>query len=189
MNLPDAVKARLATVLHELRRTSLPVRWAEADALHITMKFLGEVAEPRRDEITAALFHAARGVAPFDIEIGGFGAFPAHSRPRILWIGVKASPEFHELHERVEREFEPLGFAREERDFSPHLTLGRVKGAGRLDRSDVDRIAPRPEYHATISVAAIDLMRSHIGPDGARHELLVRGSLNALRPQNDYFES
>jgi 2'-5' RNA ligase len=178
VNLPAAEKARLATVLHELRRTSLPIRWAEPDALHITLKFLGEVAEQRRDEIAEATFRAAHGVAPFDVEIGDFGAFPARSRPRILWIGVTEPPEFRELHERIEREFEPLGFAREERDFSPHLTLGRVKGAGRLGRNDVDRIAPRPEFHARISVEAIDLMRSRLAAGGARHELLVRSALN-----------
>jgi 2'-5' RNA ligase len=188
VNLPGAEKAQLGTILRELQRPSLPVRWAEPDALHITLKFLGEVAERRSDEITAALLRAAHGVAAFDVDISDFGAFPARSRPRTLWLGVTAPPEFRELHACLEREFEALGFAREAREFSPHLTLGRVKNAGRLGRDDVDRLALRADYHATFSVAAIDLMRSHLGAAGARHELIVRAALNAQRARNDYFD-
>jgi 2'-5' RNA ligase len=180
VNLPDAEIARLAAVLATFSASDLPFRWVAAESIHITLKFLGEVPDARVTEIGAALRRAAAGVAPFDVAIGGFGAFGARSRPRVLWVGVAAPPALHELQERVEAQIEPLGYPREQRDFSPHLTIGRLKkDAGKVDIAGLDRIMASAVYKARITVESADLMRSHLSPRGARYERIGRAVLEA----------
>ncbi|MGQ0814326.1 MAG: RNA 2',3'-cyclic phosphodiesterase [Gemmatimonadota bacterium] len=178
VNLPDAEKARLGAVLEQLRATTLPFRWVEADSLHITLKFLGNVADERCAQIADALERVARGVASFDVEIGGFGAFPSRARPRVIWIGVNGPPALYELHERVDKELEPLGFAREERPFRPHLTLGPIKNKARINSAELDRTTSSIVYNAVIGVESIDLMRSHLSPRGAKYERIARNGLS-----------
>ena len=82
------------------------------------------------------------------------------------------------MQERVETELSPLGFPREQRAFSPHITLGRTRAnARKIRREEVDRIATEVVYKAKVSVASADLMRSHLSPRGARYEVLYRAEL------------
>ena len=167
----------MGAVLDELRAAALPYRWVESNSLHITLKFLGQVADERCSDIASALARAVSGIASFEIEIGGFGAFPSRTRPHIIWVRVHAPPALFELQERVEQEFVPLGFAREKRAFQPHLTIGRARsGAGAT--VDLDRITSSLVYKAKIGVESVDLMRSHPSPRGARYERIERHGLS-----------
>lgn len=178
VNLPDTDKARLGEILDELRASSAPVRWVNSDSLHITLKFLGDVAEARVPELTVANARVADRFAPFDLEIGGFGVFPSRTRARVFWIGVQAPPVLLEMQDLVERNIAPLGFPTEKRVFSPHLTIGRAKSdAGKIDPAAVDRIAARVVYKASVTVESIDLMRSHLSPRGARYERIHKAAL------------
>ena len=178
INLPAAEKLRLSAILDELRRTNLPFRWADSESLHITMKFLGEVAEQQLTAAVAAVRQAVRDVAPFDIEIGGVGAFPALARPRILWIGVDRSAALLHAQHAVEEEFARIGMEREDRPFHAHLTLGRLKRTSeRPDPVELDRMTSLIVYKAVVRVESIDLMRSHLGSGGARYETLERATL------------
>lgn len=175
VNVPDDEKSRLGAVLDTLRASDLPFRWVNAESLHITLKFLGQTAGDQVDVVTAALRRAARGVASFDIRLGGFGAFPSVARARVLWLGVDAPPALAELQDRVENEIEPLGFPREKRSFSPHLTLGRLKPqAEHVDAAGMDRMTGRIGYKAQFTAVSVDLMRSHLSPRGARYETVER---------------
>jgi RNA 2',3'-cyclic 3'-phosphodiesterase len=178
VNLPDQVKHRLGSILEELRAFDLPIRWVDQDSLHITLKFLGEVKEPTDQVIKQALDVAVAGLNSFDVAIGGFGVFPSATRARVFWLGVQPSSDLTMLQERVETELGPLGFDREKRAFSPHITLGRAKGrTSTIARADVDRIAAKVGYNANVRAAAADLMRSHLSPQGARYELLHSAEL------------
>lgn len=171
LNLPDAEKQRLSVILDTLRASPLPVRWVQPESLHLTLKFLGEVPDSKVDGIGAAIERAAHEIERFDLELAGFGTFPSRTRPRVFWIGVEPHPELLRMQANVEDEIESLGYPREKRSFSPHLTLGRAKNEGaRLDLVEVDRIAAAVVYKTVIRVGAIDLMRSHLSPKGARYE-------------------
>lgn len=179
VNLPSQEKLRLAALLEPLRVAAPDVRWVDAESLHITLKFLGEVADANLAAVRAALRQAALGIAPFDMEVGGFGTFPSATRARVFWIGVQAPAALYELQQHVEQQIAPLGFPTEKRQFQAHLTLGRARGTTMLERAAVDRIAARVVYKVTVRIDSVDLMRSHLSPRGARYELIEAARLEA----------
>jgi len=177
VNLPDRDKAQLAQILDELRNESADVRWVSADSLHLTLKFLGEVADGDVDSVRTALARAAGTIPVFQMTVRGFGTFPAKTRARVFWIGVEGPAELYQLRESVEREIAPLGFPTEKRSFQAHITLGRVRANGRVDSTTVDRMARHVGYNAVTTVRSADLMRSYLSPHGARYELLYAAGL------------
>ncbi|MGQ0560726.1 MAG: RNA 2',3'-cyclic phosphodiesterase [Gemmatimonadota bacterium] len=179
LNLPDAEQARLAGVLATLEQSPLPFRWVESEALHITLKFLGQVEEDRLAAIRRATRAALAGISPFDVDLDGFGAFPSRARARVIWLGVAAPPVLTTLQQNLEQHIEPLGFPREPRPFHPHITLGRARpNAGHVDAAALDRITGSFGYKARIRIDAVDLMRSHTGSRGARYERIERNGLS-----------
>jgi RNA 2',3'-cyclic 3'-phosphodiesterase len=111
-------------------RAESGLRWTQPDGIHLTLKFLGEVSEA---EVQRAITHL-RSIEPFPafhLEVKGFGFFPDARRPRVFWAGVVAPSALEELATCVDQALSPLGFATENRDFSPHLTLARFKAPGR----------------------------------------------------------
>ncbi len=178
INLPDAEKTRLIRSLQALPVADLPARWVEPDALHITLKFLGEVLDARLPEVIGALAAAAADAEAFDVAISGFGAFPSLARPNVLWVGVQAGAEMAELHRRLDRAFVPLGFAAEERAFRPHITVARVRKDGRIrDRAAMDRIKAAFDYKTEFRARSVELMRSRLGGRSARYEVMQRMEL------------
>lgn len=172
INLPDATRQALWDAVEPLRRTPFPVRWVQPEAIHVTLKFLGEAPDDRAAALKDALRRAAVGARPMPITVQGFGAFPAVSRPRVLWAGIDAEPALELLQHAVEREFAPLGYPTEVRPFHPHITLAR---AGREARA--------PAFHGlegqfetlrfaeTVVIESLDLMRSRLSPRGASYEV------------------
>jgi len=138
--------------------------------LHLTVKFLGAVAEDRIEAIVGALTGAVVGVAAFEAQIEGLGAFPSAARPRVVWAGVTAGAgTMGDLAGRVDEALAALGFTREARPFSPHITLGRVRQPGRAPAltEALRGAAGRPFGH--LRVARASLMRSELSPRGARY--------------------
>ncbi len=156
----------------------LPVRWVSADALHITLKFLGNVSEDVEPAVRTALRAGAAGASSFDVAIGSFGAFPSLSRPNILWVGVSSAP-LVELQQKMDSAYAPIGFAPEARAYHPHITVARVQKHAQLrDRALMDRIAGDFDYKTVFRAVSADLMRSHSSPRGARYELVERVELH-----------
>jgi 2'-5' RNA ligase len=170
VNLPEEVRHAAWVAAGALRTTHFPIRWVAQDALHVTLKFLGEVPAEREEEIVAALHRAAAGARPFTLMVTGFGAFPSVARPRVVWIGCERAPALELLQHRVEQEMAQIGFPLEGRPFHPHITLGRVKGATRSRdlAGFVDIIEPL-EYATEIAVPSIDLMQSVLSRRGATY--------------------
>ncbi len=110
----------------ELRETGGDVRWVEPASMHLTIQFLGDVRESEIAGIERSLAQSFREQPPIEIELRGSGAFPNLKKPRVLWIGLR-SGGLASLAERTEIALAPLGFPAEERDFSPHITLGRLR--------------------------------------------------------------
>src|SRR6059058_4047497 len=88
-------------------RHGLPVKWVRGEGLHLTLKFLGDVADEREPELAAALTRAAAGARGLALALGGFGVFPDFRRPRVVWVGIAPEPGLEILQHRVEQEFAP----------------------------------------------------------------------------------
>ena len=141
IELPDALRNSAAAAANRVRERversapSAKVRWIPASNLHITIWFLGEVREPRVESLLASLKKPLE-VRPFTLLVGGAGAFPPSGAPRAIWLGVTGGREgLVAIHERLGSRLAPLGFEPETRQFSPHLTIARVKELRVPDRS------------------------------------------------------
>jgi 2'-5' RNA ligase len=180
VNLPDAEKERLWHALASLRERDLGVRWIPRDAIHLTLKFLGEVGESRVDRVSTRLAGVAARHAPFELRLAGIGGFPTLDRAKVWWLGIEPDERLMNLQAEVEEALVDEGFAREDRPFTAHVTIGRAARGGRPADARVARAAAAGiEYEAAWAVSSADLMRSHLGRDGARYEILFHAPLGA----------
>ena len=122
--LDPKVQSTLEQVLRELRPLA-PLNWSPVENLHITTKFIGEWPEARLADLKHAL-GAISAPPAFAVTVSGFGYLPNPHRPRLLFTAVQAGPELAELARRTEDALFPLGIKREDRPFTPHLTLARI---------------------------------------------------------------
>jgi len=173
-DLPAEVRSRLADLQRDLADLPLSVRWVPPGGVHLTLKFLGEAAPERRAAIEAALAPPAATLAPFHLAAAGVGTFPERGTPRVIWVGLQGDvAAARRLQESVESALAPLGFARDDRPFTPHLTLGRVKGPARGDaRPGLARLGQAGA--SEFVVRDYVLFESRLGPDGASYTPLAR---------------
>jgi 2'-5' RNA ligase len=158
--------------VERLRPLARDVAWVGRDNLHLTLKFLGTVAAARLPAVTAALEAAVARVGAFRLALSGLGAFPPGPRPRVLWAGVReGAAQAGDLAARVDAALAPLDIAPETRPFSAHVTLGRVRSR-RADPRLAAALA-RASVFGQQHVAAVSLMRSELGPRGARYSELA----------------
>jgi 2'-5' RNA ligase len=181
IELDDAVSAAAAGVGQALKPRLAAVapgfsaRWIPQSNLHITLWFIGEVADSRGADLIERL-REPFDVAPFRLGLRGCGAFPPSGAPRVLWIGTNEGTDaMRALYARLERRLTLLGFAAERRPYSPHLTIARVKEAGRgSGRAIRDALAAVDADCGNSAVAAVTLFRSRLSPHGAAYEPLLR---------------
>jgi RNA 2',3'-cyclic 3'-phosphodiesterase len=138
------------------------------EKLHLTLKFLGDVAEDDLGRVTRALGPLRERHEPFEVETSGFGAFPTERKARILWAGVEEGSEsLGAVAETVEDLLQPAGFAREQRPYVPHLTLGRARGRqAKLEGMSVSPPALR------FTVSAVEVVESVPGAGGVTYSIL-----------------
>lgn len=174
LNLPSRERQRIHRDVRLLREAGLPVRWVEAENLHLTLKFLGEIRPERLGEVEAAVGRVAAATSPFMLVLGGFGAFPTLRRPRVVWMGAEATPELRCLKQDLEWALADCGFEAETRDFHPHLTLGRADPGDRAGAfRDLDGLMARLDVTAQVSVHTVDVMRSQLSREGASYGVLA----------------
>jgi RNA 2',3'-cyclic 3'-phosphodiesterase len=138
------------------------------EKLHLTLKFLGNLAEDDLSRVEQALEQLRGRHEPFEVETSGFGAFPSERRARIFWAGVgEGSGPLRAVARSVDDLLEPADFEREERPYVPHLTLGRARGReAKLDATSVSPPALR------FSVSGVDLVESVPGKGGVTYSVL-----------------
>lgn len=129
IDLPPSVQESLDKQTTRLRQTLGDdlVRWVPAQNMHLTLKFLGSLPLAHLDFIKRMLTQSADSTPQFNLQIGGLGSFPNSKRPRVLWAGIHAPAGLPTLQKTIEDGATRLGYNKEERPFSPHLTLGRVR--------------------------------------------------------------
>lgn len=182
LDLASPVYARLEQVSARLRDRlhGVPMRWSQVNNIHLTLKFLGDVSATNLETLQKVLENEAGKHPPFTLSTGGLGAFPSPNRARVLWMGIQAPPDLAALQLGIEQEMARLGYAPEERPFSPHLTLGRV---GRnVTPQDLRRIGEALKEEQTgdlgaTRVEAVHLFKSDLRPEGSIYTRLFSASL------------
>jgi 2'-5' RNA ligase len=159
-------------------------KWVAPQSIHLTLKFLGDIADSRVQPIGQALERACAGVQPFAISLTDMGCFPNPQRPRVIWVGVGGELEpLMQLQRAVEAEVNPLGFEPERRGFTPHLTLARIRDRARpSERLELGQLLSKVKVDTsvTMTVQELSLMRSELRPSGAVYTRLVAAALGAL---------
>lgn len=182
VNLPEAERRAAHEATAPLRHGDLPVRWVAEASLHVTLKFLGEVAAEQAAVIAVALDEAVGGARAFEVGLGGIGAFPSMARPRVVWLGVERHPALELLANDVERALQPFGFEAELRPFQPHITLGRAKqGASGAAFARLEKLVARVSYEGMAPVGSVDLMESVLRPEGAVYQVCHQAFLHGAR--------
>lgn len=169
---PDAVLKGLTDLSGSLASRGDGVRWAKADGIHLTLKFLGATDEDMVGAIGRAVSECVIGVEKIRLAVGRVGAFPDMKRPRVIWVGLAGELERLESVQRaLEEACFSLGFPKEGRAFRPHLTLGRVKD--RLSVETMRKIEKSKDVVlGDMVVDAIELIKSDLLPSGAVYTTL-----------------
>ena len=173
VNFPARLRQKISRLCRPFEDAGIPGRWVEADQVHLTLKFIGETPAARVDELSEALDEVAGKFRPFVLRFGPIGAFPSPRRPRVVWLGVEATPELRFIKDDLERRLAELGIDREQRPYQPHVTLGRTPReaeAGEFRR--LEEIARNLRVNDEYKVTHLDLMRSRLERSGAVHEQL-----------------
>ncbi len=173
------IRDRCVLLQESLARTSPDVKWVEPENLHVTLLFLGEVEDRDVPALCRAVSEVCSRHAGFRMSVEGVGCFPNPRRPRTLWVGVGAgNAELIALHDALEPPLLALGcYRREERQYTPHITLGRVRGersAGTLATA----LAQKARWQAGETlVREVRVLSSQLTPKGPVYATLSRGKL------------
>jgi 2'-5' RNA ligase len=176
VDLEPAVRAEIAAATETLCGAGGDVRWVSTENLHVTLKFLGSVAEKRLGAVRAALERVVAVAAPFELTVRGFGTFPSAARARVIWVGLVAEG-LRALAQRVDDEIGAQGFPRETRPFAPHVTIGRVRSPRGWSRVAAALTPYGDKVFGRSDVTDVVLYRSDLHPQGARYTALDRFGL------------
>ena len=171
LEIPSAVRENLAALLKSLRAVSPQTRWVRPENLHVTLKFIGEVPDTKLAAIRSALA-GARSDQPVTLDFRGLGFFPNEKHPRVFWAGMEASPNLKDLAADIDRATEKLGIPREQRPFSPHLTLARFEPPGLPEQLHSAVRENEVRDFGTLRTSQFHLIESKLKPSGAEYTTL-----------------
>ncbi len=172
VELPKEVRDEIAHLQAQLKSGNQPgVKWVDPYGIHLTLKFLGSVAQDRISPITRAMGEAAKGASPFSLQVEGLGVFPNLRRVQVVWVGLSGEVDkLAQLQQGIESALASLGFAPEKRSFTPHLTLARLRDrALSEERQRLGQLIASTRFESVhaFPVDAISLMRSQLTREGA----------------------
>lgn len=178
LSLQDAIESATSGLCKKLGPDL--IRWVPVHNIHLTLKFLGDVSPSNLDLIKQMLMTEAAQHQAFDVEIAGLGSYPTPRRPRVLWVGLNAPAALISLQRAIETSTARLGYASEERGFSPHLTIGRVRQ--NASAADLQKIRAALEETkigslGTAHVDAVHLLKSELRPNGSVYTKLFSAPL------------
>jgi RNA 2',3'-cyclic 3'-phosphodiesterase len=182
IEVPFTIQSQLDKISKEMQglMKTDAIRWVPGRNIHLTLKFLGEVSLPNVEHLKHILTVAGSKIRPFEIQVGGLGAFPSLHRPRVLWIGLESPPSLYQLQKNIESETIRLGYPAEERGFSPHLTLARIShDATSEDVREIGLVLSKfhPHDPGAFKVQNIHLFESDLRPGGAVYTPLFTSSI------------
>ncbi len=147
------------------------VRPSPLSQMHITLRFIGDIDDSKTKKVARCVADAASGIPPFEITIGGAGCFPNVKRPSVIWVGAEPGDVLADLSDRISENFKSANIRFDEKPFKSHITIGRCTGP-----ADVGGFLDRHKGQAlqTFLCDGICIMRSELGPSGAKHTVLER---------------
>lgn len=181
-HLQEAIEKQ-TTRLRQVLGTDL-IRWVPAQNMHLTLKFLGDIASTHVDFLKQLLTREATQHSQFDLQIGGLGSYPNSRRPRVLWVGLHAPANLTSLQKSIEAGTTRLGYEQEERAFSPHLTIGRVRQ--NISPSELPKIRAAMDNIqlgniGTARVDSVHLIKSELQPNQSIYTKLFSAPLSKTR--------
>jgi RNA 2',3'-cyclic 3'-phosphodiesterase len=182
IDLSPEIRRRLEGVSKQLkdRMVDVPIRWVPVENIHLTLMFLGDVSINNLEMLKKILQNEVAAHHAFEFSVGGLGAFPNTRHPRVLWVGVEAPAELSSIQRGIETSVSRLGYAREDRPFSAHLTLGRVsRNATSKDTHLICEVleATTIGFLGVAQVNKVYLMRSDLRPSGAIYTRVFEATL------------
>ena len=186
LELPGGLQKVISQVIERLQAKAgkTSVRWVPAANIHLTLKFLGDVAPTGLGLIEEAMMSEASLHNDIRMEAGGLGAFPNLKRPRVIWMGVDAPPELASLQHGIDSATARLGYASESRSFSPHLTLGRVReNASSSELSVITSALQEVKFTSPepFVVDAVHLFKSDLQPSGSVYTRLFSAPFSSKK--------
>jgi 2'-5' RNA ligase len=184
IELPSQLLEKISAHIDRLRITvpDSPASWSRPENVHLTLKFIGEIAQERVRDLSQAVANAVIGFSPFEIVIKETGSFPMQGTPRVFWIDIDDhSGQLAQLQTKLEEECFRFGFQKEARAFNPHLTIARGRkpqGARALATAHKEMSFPATE----ISVKALSVIRSELSSKGSNYTTISRHAL--AEPKN-----
>ncbi len=183
LEIPGPVQRQVSGVEDQLRTAGARVRWVKEENIHLTLKFLGDLSEERVEQLASGVSEAVQGFPPFEISLASLGAFPGTRSPRVVWIGVVEGEEtVAELQKRIEERLSGLGFPKEGRKFSPHITIGRVKSR-RGTEELVSKLKEISFSSEPFRVEGVTIFGSKLTPEGPIYTKLKEVGLSGHSAQ------
>ncbi len=184
IELPEEVKQGLEKLQGALKSPRLNfVRWVPAENIHVTLKFLGNISPVQINGIVDVMREVSLRAEPFELEVGGIGAFPSLRSPRVLWVGLGGDIEkLQALQASLEEKLDRLDLTKESRSFTPHLTIARLREHASSDQRRIlsQLVAEKSVWlGCKFRVDAISLMKSQLLPSGAVYTKIAHTPLGA----------
>ncbi len=168
VDLPETVQVFLAELQETIKSYEVPVKWVRPQNIHLTLKFLGDTDTAQTARIVAAMTLAARDCPGVSLTAKDIGVFPDLKRPRVVWAGVNGQLEIlKNLQRTLDDHLADLGFPKDRRTFSAHLTMGRVKGKIVSARMKAAIDGLKGSESEPFEVDRIVLFKSELRPTGA----------------------
>jgi len=152
--------------VNEVRNSGANIKAVELKNIHITLKFLGETNENLIDEIEKIIKDSIEGIEPFEIELKGAGVFPNLNYMKVMWIGIEHGEKIGEISKKIDEQVSKLGFEREKRKFSAHLTIARIKSAKNKEKLQQIIEKYREAEFGKMKVESIKIKKSDLTPKG-----------------------
>jgi 2'-5' RNA ligase len=183
VEIPAASRSALGALVDSLAPRLRGVKWVDPANLHVTLKFLGNTPDAQVPLVIRAAQRIASSVEPFELDLAGFGAFPSAGRPRILWAALQGPVErLAAMAAQLEADLAPLGFARETRPFSGHVTLGRARQGQRIPPVEEQVRKLAAAAFGRLPVRRLVLFQSTLTPSGPIYETLAYAPLSGAEP-------
>jgi 2'-5' RNA ligase len=175
IEISEEIKERIEALVSRMKLMLTPIRWVEKKNLHVTLKFTGWMADEKLPELEKCVTDSIKGSAPFTLSFAGIGAFPTLKRPRVIWVGTKDGADAsRQIADKIENKMGEKGLREEEKEFTPHLTIGHIK-----EKIDVASLSKFVEEHGetdfgSMEVDHVSIMKSTLRRTGPIYEEIKR---------------
>ncbi len=183
IDLPDEIIRQIGLVIDAVCPLSKDVKWVPYENIHLTLKFLGDVKDDLLPEIEQRISGVCRLHEPFSITVRGTGAFPNEKKPNVLWIGVDKSDRLKEIYLGIDNSMSEVGFEKESRKLSPHLTIGRVKNNKNIALVIKGLNEFKDRLFGVAEITEVHLMKSVLHPSGAQYSRISSFKLSRCCPK------